>query len=159
MTRLISALVVLSFLASCGSLRNSRLNPGNWFGKSRAERIVATAPIGANAEASITDPRPLVDQVISLKVDRLPGGAIIHAMGLPVTQGYYGAELVALNKETPDKGVLSYEFRIVPPAGPAVAGTKPSREVLVGHFVSSKKLVGVRRITVIAAQNRRSSRR
>ncbi len=153
MTRLIAALALLGLLASCGGLRESRLNPSNWFGKSRERRIML------QAGAEIVDPRALVGKVVTLKVDRLPGGAIVRAMGLPTSQGYYSAELVPLNGEKPERGVLKFEFRLLPPKDPNPAGTKRSREVLVGRFVSDQKLAGVRRIEVIGQNNRRIVRR
>ncbi len=153
MTRLITAFALLAFLSACGGLRQSRLNPSNWFGKSKESKTVVQAVV------KVSDARPLVNKVISLKVDRMPGGAIIRAMGLPQTQGYWKAELVPLNGETPDKGTLSFEFRVAPPPPPQDAGTKPSREVLVGYFISDQKLLGVRRIQVIAQGNRRTVRR
>jgi len=156
MSRLIAALVIVSFVASCASLRQSRLNPSNWFGKSRAERTAIATSI---TPATVSDARPLVGEVTTLKVERLPGGAIIRVMGLPATQGNYDAELVALNNELPDKGTLTYEFRLKNPTTPTAAGTKRSREVLVGRFVSDQTLIGVRRIVVIAQNNRRSVRR
>jgi len=151
MTRLITALTLLMFLASCGGMRDSRLNPFNWFGRDREEKVAVTA--------AYVDPRGLVADVIKLKVDRMPGGAIIHAFGLPETQGHWEAVLVPLNQETPDKGTLVYEFRLLPPITPQPAGTQRSREVVIGHFVSDQTLVGVRNIQVIAKNNRRTVRR
>ncbi|MFQ5438055.1 MAG: hypothetical protein ACE5DK_04400 [Paracoccaceae bacterium] len=153
MTRLITAIVLLTFLVGCAGLRDSRMNPRNWFGRSKEETLtlVQTAP----AE----DPSALVAEVVSLRVDRLPGGAIIHAVGLPATQGHWQAVLEPLNGELPDKGMLIYEFRLMPPPTPEAAGTKRSREVLVGRFLSSQTLIGVRRIQVIAQKNRRTVRR
>jgi len=153
MTRVLTALILLGFLASCGALGRSRLNPVNWFGKSRSTPVVQVTP------SPPKDTRPLVGTVLSLKVDRMPGGAIIHAVGLPATEGYWGAALVALNAEKPDKGVLKYEFRLTPPPETHPVGIKRTREVLVGHFVSDQKLSGVRRIEVIGAANRRITRR
>ncbi len=152
MTRIITALLLVSFVAACGQ---SRLNPRNWFGRDKESlnsASVTVAPVNV-------DPHGLVDNVIKLKVDRLPGGAIINALGLPKTQGFWEAELVPLNGEAPVKGVLTYEFRLLPPAALANAGSKISREVVVGRFVSDQNLIGVRRIRVIAAANSRTVRR
>lgn len=153
MTRLIAALALLSILASCGALRDSRLNPINWFGKSREKRITLVTT------AKTVDPRALVGQVVSLSVDRTLGGAIIRAMGLPATQGYYSAELRPMNGGKPVKGTLKYEFRLMPPPVPNPVVNKPSREVLVARFVSTQNLQGVRRIEVIAAHSQRTVRR
>ena len=76
MKRLIVALTLLSFLSACGAVRDSRLNPFNWFGRDREERVQAVEIQGP------VETRPLVAQVISLKVDRMPGGAIIYAVWL-----------------------------------------------------------------------------
>lgn len=151
MTRIIAALSLLVFLAACGGLKESRINPFNWFGKSKEEKIEVVDGVAIPIER-----RGLVDQVISLKVDRMPGGAIVHAIGLPATQVHWDGELVPLNGEVPDKGVLTYEFRIAPPAVPTASGTQRSREVVIGHFLSDQKLTGVRRIQVIALQNKRT---
>lgn len=153
MTRLIATLTLVSFLAACGGVRDSRLNPFNWFGRDREEKVVITA----NAE--VVDPRGLVAEIIKLKVDRMPGGAIIHAIGLPETQGHWEAVLTPLNQEFPDKGILTYEFRLLPPLTPQASGTQRSREVVVGHFVSDQTLLGVRRIKVVARTNSRTVRR
>ena len=152
MTRLIAAITLLALLAACGGLRDSKVNPRNWFGKSREARVAATA-------VEVKDPRGLVNEIISLKVDRMPGGAIVSAVGLPQSQGYWEASLVPLNGEKPDKGTLSYEFKLLPPNKPTPPGTPRSREVLTGLFVSDQTLEGVRNIQVIARQNRRSVRR
>jgi len=151
MARIIFAVTLLAFLGACGGgFRDSRLNPRNWFGRDKEEIVVVSEDV---------DPRGLVNEVISLKVDRLPEGAIIHAVGLPQTQGYYEAELVPLNDEFPDKGVLIYEFRVFPPQSATGVVNKRSREVLVAHFVSTQSLAGVRRIQVIGISNRRTVRR
>ena len=153
MTRLITALTLLLFLASCGGLRDSKVNPFNWFGRDHEEKIAAVNTTEA------VNPRPLVTSVIKLKADRLPGGAIIQATGLPETQGFWEGELVPLNGELPDKGTLVYEFRIIPPLSAQPSGTQRSREVVIGRFVSDQTLVGVRRIQVIAKSNKRTVRR
>lgn len=153
MKRLIVALTLLSFLSACAAARDSRLNPFNWFGRDREERVQVVDTVTPQ------DRRPLAAEVIRLKVDRMPGGAIIHAVGLPATQGHWDGELVPLNGEFPEKGVLTYEFRLAPPPGPTRQGTPQSREVVVGHFISDQTMLGVRNIAVVARQNRRSVRR
>jgi len=153
MTRLITTLTLLTFLAGCSGVRDSRLNPFNWFGRSKEQKVAVVQDLPQ------ADTHALVAQIIALKIDRLPGGAIIRAVGLPETQGYWEARLKPLNNEKPDKGTLAYEFRLFPPTHPEAAGNKRSREVLVGRFVSTQTLAGVRRITLIARTNRRTARR
>ncbi|MDQ7080625.1 MAG: hypothetical protein Q9M41_08175 [Paracoccaceae bacterium] len=144
-SRLIAAIAVLGLLAGCGG----KLNPKNWFGRSKQEQM-QTKP---------KDPHQLVARIVSLRVDRTPGGAIIRAVGLPERQGYFEATLKPLNDEKPVKGVLTYEFRLLPPEGPTDIGPSHSREVLVGRFVSKQTLQGVRVIKVVGQNNRRSVRR
>jgi len=143
---------LLGLLAGCAGVRESRLNPLNRFGGARTQQIRTTT-------AEVADPRVLVARLVSLRIDRLPGGAILRAVGLPERQGYFEAVLKPQNDEKPVKGVLTYEFRLLPPETATPAGTRRSREVLVGRFLSAQTLVGVRVIRVLARDNRRSLRR
>ncbi len=144
-----AGLIATLVVAGCGT----RLNPLNWFG-SDAETIA-----GAPADF-IADPRELVTQVTSLKIERTVGGAIIRAVGLPPTQGYWDAELVPLNNEEPDENrVLTYEFRISAPVFSRAVSTQQSREVVVAQFISDRGLAGVRRITVTGSESSRSTNR
>lgn len=150
--RLIVWMTVLGLLAGCASIAESRLNPFNWFG--RSQEVAAADPL-----AVPEDPRPLIDQVTELVVERTPSGAIVRARGLPPTQGYWDGTLVADNRGEPVDGVLTYRFRVIPPADPARVSTVQSREVVVGQFVSQQALAGVRQIQVVAARNSRAVRR
>jgi len=126
----------------------------NWFGGSKEERLASTP----EAQAA-RDPRPLVDQVIEMGVDRVPGGAIVRATGLPSRQGFWDADLVALSGGPDKSGVLTYEFRIFPPLASTLQGTPPSREVTAAVFLSGQDLEGVRTIVVRGTSNQRSARR
>ena len=140
-------------VTSCARIRDSRVNPFNWFGGDRSQAVTVE-------RTEVIDYRNLVEQVTSLKVERQPGGAIVKVRGLPQTQGYWDAELVPLNEGEPVKGTLSFEFRVAPPLpGANAVSTVQSREVVVGLYLSDFKLDGVRSIEVIGAQNRRSVRR
>ena len=148
--------VVVSLLAvgavgACGRVRDSRLNPFNWFGRSRDETV--------EVEQSDfnDDPRRYVEQVVSLNVDPTPEGAIIRTVGLPPFQGYWDAELV--QRSDPDPTRLIYEFRVAPPLRQTRQGTQPSREIIAGIAVSNARLRGVRTITVVGRANQRSVRR
>ena len=143
-TLLLSALLV----TGCAS----KFNPFNWFKRSTNETVQVSP-------GQVLDTRGLVDQVTSLQIEQTNGGAIIHAVGLPPSQGYWDAELVAENDEKPVKGVLTYRFRIEKPYEFKRASTPTSREVVVGHFVSNIKLQGVTSIRVLGTKNARSSRR
>jgi len=147
MLRVILALALMTSLAACGT----RLNPFNWFGGDREERIAVS-----EADVEPDDLRGLVAEVVELSVDPTAQGAIIRAMGRPAVQGYWEADLVEVSREN---GTITYEFRVFPPLTTTAAGTAQSREVLVGTQLSTFDLAGIRTITVIGAQNRRSVNR
>jgi hypothetical protein len=145
------ALTAVMVLTSCGGIRESRLNPLNWFGGSR-EAQADEFGVPAKIEA-----RPLVDQVVSMSIEQTPYGAIVRATGLSPSQGYYDAELVA--RPLDENGVLVYDFRLMPPPGPMPAGAPRTREVTVAAHLSKIKLASISEIVVQGAQNARSSRR
>lgn len=137
-------------LAGCGFGR-SNLNPFNWFGHpARQGTPVAfyTAPV---------DPRGLVATVTTLKVEPYPGGAIVRATGMPPTQGFWNASLVALPDD--GKGHIIFEFRVAPPETPAPAGSQPSREVTVATNLTDYKLQDISAIEVRGAQNAMTAHR
>lgn len=137
-------------LAGCGRVRDSKLNPFNWFKRSKERTAVAP-------QAAPADPRPLVETVLDLKVEPIPGGAIVRARGLPPTQGWWDAELVPLEVE--EIGLLVYEFRLAPPDRPTDVNLPQSREVDVAIYVSDYKLEFVSEIVVQGSGNARSARR
>jgi len=149
--RPILTLALCGAIAGCG---DSNLNPFNWFGGEEAPVVVAP-------DGEVVDPRPLVDQVTSVTVERAPGGAIVRATGLPPMQGYWSAALVPADRDVlPDEnGVLTLDFRALPPASPQPAGTPQSREIVTGFFLSEQDLRPVRSILVRAERNSRSVRR
>jgi hypothetical protein len=148
--RLIFAIVALSMLTACGGFRDSRLNPKNWFGRSQPADQ-------ASIVAEPADKRPLVDQVLTMQVESFPGGAIVRATGLPPTQGFWDAELVALPLD--ESGKLVLEFHIFPPVTAAAAVNQQSREITVAYSLSNIKLEGVTQIVVQGATNARASKR
>jgi hypothetical protein len=146
-------LVVLGLglaLAGCGGLRQSKLNPFNWFKKSQPRETIVLPDEQADA-------RPLVDTVLTMAVEPIPGGAVVRARGVTPTQGWWDAELVA--RDVDEKGVLVYEFRLVPPTGQTDVNTQQSREIDVAIYISDVKLAAVREIVVQGARNARSVRR
>ncbi|MEM9796982.1 MAG: hypothetical protein AAF919_10845 [Pseudomonadota bacterium] len=140
----VGAVTALLALAGCG-VERSRINPLNWFGRDSSETIEV-------ARATVSE--PVVEQVVSLTVDPTFGGAIVSAVGLPPTQGFWEAELVPVPSDDP--AVLLLEFRILPPEEPRRVGTQPSREVLAGTAFSRQDLAGIRTVTVRGLQNQRS---
>lgn len=137
-------------LSGCGGMRQSKLNPFNWFGKSEPRETIVLPD-------EKTDPRPLVETVLTLTVEPIPGGAIVRARGLTPTQGWWDAELVPLPLS--EDGVLVYEFRLVPPLNPTDVNTQRSREIDVAIYMSDYKLEAVREIVVQGATNARVARR
>lgn len=148
-TRILVALVVVLGLTGCAS----RLNPMNWFGSAREDRIA----VGETASQGPVDNRPLIRELTALDVDPMPGGAIVRAVGLPPRQGYWQADLVLVSDADSD---LVFEFRVFEPSDPAArVGPPRSREVVTATSLSRHDLDGIRSITVIAQENRRSVRR
>ncbi len=137
-------------LAGCAGVRQSKLNPFNWFKKSEPRETIVLPD-------EKTDPRPLVDTVLSMAVEPIPGGAVVRARGVSPTQGWWDAELVP--QDLDDKGVLVYEFRLLPPTKRAEVSTQQSREIDVAIYISDVKLENVREIVVQGATNARVSRR
>ncbi|MEM8803240.1 MAG: hypothetical protein AAGF55_11965 [Pseudomonadota bacterium] len=146
-------LVTATVLSGCATVSESRLNPFNWFGSSESSEAPAAAPVDVNA-----DPRPLVEQVTGLTIEVTPSGAIIRATGLPPTQGWHIAELVAVN-DRPVDGVLQYRFHAVAPLDPTPVSTVESRELRVADAISEAELAATRVIQVIGARNIQTVRR
>jgi hypothetical protein len=144
MLRVILALAVMTSLAACGT----RLNPFNWFGNDREERVSVQEQADSPA-----DPRALVAEVVDLAIAPTPQGAIVRAMGRPQTQGYWEAELVEVERTD---GALVLEFRVFPPLAASAVGTPQSREIITGLQLSNFDLASIRTITVIGAENRRT---
>lgn len=144
-----AALAALMFVSACGFVRESRLNPFNWFGKSEPAETV-TVPLEK------TDPRPLVADVVDLVVEPYSGGAIVRAKGITPTQGWWDAELVEAKTDDPNHLVL--DFRLIPPLTQTGVNTPRSREVVVAKTLSVQRLETITRITVQGAKNARTSR-
>jgi hypothetical protein len=147
MLRVTIALTLCLSLAACGQ---SRLNPLNWFGGEREERITVTET------ARPADPRPLVAEVTGLAIEPTTSGAILTATALTEMTGYWRPGLVLVGRED---GAATYEFRAARPAEGASQGIGRSREIVAGVALSPGDLQGLRSITVIARTNRRSVER
>lgn len=147
--RIALVLTVLVTLASCGRIADSRLNPFNWFGRDRA--AAAATPVVVQE-----DPRPLVSQVTALSIEQAPGGAVLRAVGLPQRQGFWEPALLGPTRQG---DVLIYQLRAEPPVTQTRVSTQPSREIVVGTFISDQTLAGVREIQVLGSQASRAVRR
>lgn len=148
------ALSACLFLTACGGSASSlsSANPFNWFsGKDRAAEAAATAELP-------TDPRALIPQITDVKTERATGGVILRVTGLPAQQGWSQAALVPQNEGIARDGVLSFEFRALPPRVRTLTSTPQSREVVVATFLSDSQLSGVRSIQVLGASRSLSVR-
>lgn len=175
--RVFLGLAAAGLLAGCGGFRESRINPRNWFGRSRSRR--------RETAAAESDTNPLIPEqeeggffdnlrrrgkdipytgtpvaeISALAVERTTGGAIVRVCGIAAQQDIYD---VRLTPDTPDAepvdGVLGYELRAVHPPLSTATATRP-REVQAAVFVSDKTLESVRQIRVRALRNERVSRR
>ena len=94
-----------------------------------------------------------------LVVLKTSDGAIIRATGLPPTQGYWAADLVADNDGKPVKRVLTYGFVVRPPSKPWPASTVQSREITAASFVDAFTMSAMRKVVVIGVANTCSSGR
>ncbi len=154
-TALLMTLALPAGLASCGRIRDSRLNPFNWFGRSR--RQATTATLNPNEAA---DGRQLIAEVTELEVEQAHGGAIVRASGLPPTQGWWKAELVSETHGRPDEnGVLTYRFLVYQPFADTRVSTPQSRILTAGIFVSDQRLESATKIVVQGETNSLSSGR
>lgn len=161
MLRTFTIIVCLGLLLSgCARLADSRLNPMNWFGRSAP--VANTTPDGELrplvpvGEGLAVEPRAVIDQIVELQIEPTRSGAILRATGLAATQGFYNAELVLAGSENGD---LTYDFRVMAPAGFEAIGTEASRRITVALELSAAKIAGIRSVTVRGVQNARSSRR
>ncbi len=157
-------------LGACATIRESRVNPLNWFGNATSEPVEVkenTNPLipqntglfaRSRAENEVYKGAPF-DQVTDLTVERIPGGAIIRATGLAERQGIYQVQLTPEDDEVPVDGVLTYRLEGIRPEGPTPVGSQPTREVTAGVRLTDQQLEGVRQIRVEGARNALVTRR
>ncbi|MGY6549020.1 MAG: hypothetical protein ACXIU7_08440 [Roseinatronobacter sp.] len=147
---LLASLVLVLGLGACGTVRESRLNPLNWFGRESVETLV---PEGGWDRP---DRRALIPVVTEMEVIPTTGGALLRAAGVTATQGWWDVELRPLNRGRPVDGVVVYEFVVAEPRGATAVSTEASRLVTAGVKIPSTRLNDIRRIEVRGAQNARS---
>ena len=147
-------------LTGCARIADSRINPVNWFGSSTEAPVDAsgqTRPlIPENRRTVVIDNRTMVQTITSLSVDRTPSSAIVRAVGVAQTQGYFNAELVSRGVAN---GVLDLEFRAQAPTALEVPGTTQSRQISAAYVIDRGELAAVRSVRVTAATNARTSGR
>lgn len=158
-------------LAGCG-WRNSRLNPGNWFGKNHSEPVAAAQAEPTNplvpkktrksvfAKPTAEDLSLPITQVTKLEVEPTNTGAIIYVEGVAARQGPYAVQLrdISTPEETAD-GVLSLSFRVTYPDKSTPQGSEFSRTVRAAKTLSKGKLAPIRTIRVVGETNAQVTRR
>lgn len=169
MRRPLMAMLALTLtLSACGAVRESRLNPFNWFGRSEAREARQATEAERAQFRRPSDRRPLVADVTAMAIEPIPGGAVLRATGVPPTQGFWEAELVrvepgqvAEGEDDPaaDPAVLVFDFRVLPPPFIAREGTVASREIEVATYLTDNTLDGVRQIIVRGQRTERIARR
>ncbi len=162
MKKIFITIIAASFVAGCsglGSLGNSAgSSAGSVSGSSggssggffkKREKVVELEQRIPKEET-----RVLIPVVTEVQVDPFRGGVLIKAKGTLDRQGYSDINLVAVNKGLPDEnGVATYEFMGDRPEDTRAGPTPRSNEVYAGAFITSIRLVSVKSIRVVAAQN------
>jgi len=166
-----------SVLTGCGGFRESRVNPRNWFGGSRATRKSRPATDGntnplipkkGEEEGGIFSGRRRRDApyegtpvaaIIDFELKPVSGGALVSAEGLTLRQGAYSVRLIPDDpKGEPINGVLGFDLRAIQPEN-TPQGPERARQVLAGVFIPNKALNAASEIRVRGAQNERVIRR
>lgn len=164
MRRVIPALLVATLtLSGCGAVRDSWVNPMNWFGRSRAEAPPAEGVNPLIPQRSKMS-RPVavyggvpVESISELTAERTPGGAMIRVTGVATREGAYDVRLIPLG--APEKGVLSYSLNVVYPNKKTDRAGAPARTVTAAIALTDQQLDGVKTIRVVGETNARSVKR
>lgn len=143
-------LCAVLIVAGCARVRESRINPFNWFGGAQRETRF-------ELPAEVQDDRLLAPEVLDLSVEPYSAGALVKVVARTPEQGWWEAELVA--RPIDENGVLVYDLRMFPPLAESPIGTPTSREITVATSVSAVMLERVTRIVVQGESNALSSGR
>lgn len=152
------ALAFVTTLSGCG-FSESRINPMNWWS---SDKPAATLEPDLGWNKDPDDNRAMIAQISRVDLKKVHGGVVVSAAGLPPTQGWWDAELRAVDDGAAVDGVLSYEFVVAQPVAGSPersrVSTEASREVTAATFVSVYKLDGVSQITILGANGNRTVR-
>jgi len=160
-------------LGACGIVRDSALNPTNWFGRSTSEPVAAGETAAVNPlipqtsglfsrrnAAAVLYPGVPVDEITELTIERVSGGAIVRVTGLGARQGVHDVQLTPADAEgIAVNGVLTYRLEGVMPQRATAPGGAASREVTAALRITDQDLRGVSTIRVEAQRNARSASR
>lgn len=153
-TPLILMLAASVALSGCGSIRESRMNPMNWFGSSREEARPDLGETGA-----VEDNRPLVPQVSALTIERTSSGAIVRAEAVMPTVGWWDAQLVAENFGRPRDGTLTFRFVAAAPVQPIANPSEAPRTISAVYTLTQAQLDTTSDVVVVGESNSRRARR
>ncbi|WP_163850485.1 hypothetical protein [Pseudooceanicola aestuarii] len=168
MTRILTTLTIAAFLLSgCGAIRDSRINPFNWFGRAESRAIPAEEvnPLipRQNRMSSSYQPetRVPVARIDDLVVERVPGGAILRVTATAAYQDSFNVGLVPARETGPVDGVASYTLLANLPGGRhrLRVGAEQTRVMTEALYLSDKDLEEIRVIEVRGAQNSLTVRR
>ncbi|WP_299145584.1 hypothetical protein [uncultured Tateyamaria sp.] len=164
-----SLLVATMTVTACGAVRDSRINPFNWFGSSRSEPI-ERAPVkednplipeerrglftSVRRETEVYLGTPL-DQVSGLVIERVPGGAIVRATAIASVDGVYNVQLTPADDdgEPDENGTLTYRFEGVKPANAGRRNSQTQRTYNAAVRLTDQELSRVRSIRVEGVRN------
>lgn len=168
----LSVLIVASLaLSGCATMRESRVNPMNWFGGSAPTPMADPAATGANnplipaERASVfrrNEGEPVyggrpVQVIDELLVERRPGGAIIRVTGIAERVGPFEVRIVEDIAQT-GNGTLAYTLKALQSPGPRGTG-EHARKVTAAIWLTDQELSGVSAIRVAGASNALVTRR
>lgn len=169
-------LVATLTLSACAAVRDSRVNPVNWFGNSRSGPVVQaetqeeTNPLipqntRAGLFASLRDQTELyvgtpIDQVTDLVIERVPGGAIVRATGIVDQDRVYDVRLTTDSDENkPVDGVLTYQLRGIHEQRVTRTLSQRVRTVTAARRLTDQELEEIRVIRVEGRRNAQSTTR
>lgn len=170
-----SLLVATLTVTACGTIRDSRVNPFNWFGTSQSEPVQRAPEAVANPLIPERAPRGLfrrardaaeaytgtpVDQVSGLVIEQVPGGAIIRATGISSFDSPFGVQLTPTTEDAdPVDGVLTYRLEAERPRNADQRTSTQVRTVTAAVRLSDIELAGVRTIRVEGVRNAQTTSR
>ncbi len=172
MRTFLAVLVISSLvLSSCGRLRDSRMNPGNWFSKSSSQSVSSTTSNPSEANPLIPEQSSIlkrdkrevylgtpVDQITDVKVERIPSGALIRVTGISRQQGAHEVRLTSDHGGDPVDGVLTFTLKALQPTT-TPQGSQLRRTIHAARFVSNNDLDNTRTIRIVGERNVHTTRR
>ncbi|WP_323037901.1 hypothetical protein [Pararhodobacter sp.] len=152
-TSVVVMLVAALTVTGCSTIRESRMNPRNWFGASQEERP-SLGPVRDRV-----DNRALVTQVTAMTIEPTSSGALVRAEAMMPSAGWWDGELVPQNFGRPEAGVLTLHFVAAAPREAVPDTGAQSRTLIAVYPMSQAQLDTVSSVVVTGETNSRSVRR